>query len=72
MLAAIDPEETIAFLRDLVRAPSVNPPGDVSAAAAVCAHGAWTRRDSPALWVPLAGGATTALAAIVAAFAGTL
>ncbi|MCD6032915.1 MAG: acetylornithine deacetylase or succinyl-diaminopimelate desuccinylase [Thermomicrobiales bacterium] len=36
VLAAIDPEETIAFLRDLVRAPSVNPPGDVAEAAAVC------------------------------------
>jgi succinyl-diaminopimelate desuccinylase len=36
VLAAIDPEETIAFLRELVRAPSVNPPGDVTQAAAVC------------------------------------
>ena len=36
VLAAIDPEETIAFLQDLVRAPSVNPPGDVSAAMTVC------------------------------------
>ena len=36
VLAAIDPEETIAFLRELVRAPSVNPPGDVAEAAAVC------------------------------------
>jgi succinyl-diaminopimelate desuccinylase len=36
VLAAIHPEETIAFLRDLVRAPSVNPPGDVAEAAAVC------------------------------------
>src|SRR5215216_4627407 len=36
VLAAIDPEETITFLRDLVRAPSVNPPGDVAEAAAVC------------------------------------
>ena len=36
VLAAIDPEETISFLRELVRAPSVNPPGDVSEAAAVC------------------------------------
>jgi succinyl-diaminopimelate desuccinylase len=36
VLAAIDPEETIAFLRDLVRAPSVNPPGDVTAAMTVC------------------------------------
>ncbi|MGH2617100.1 MAG: M20 family metallopeptidase [Thermomicrobiales bacterium] len=36
VLAAIDPEETIAFLRELVRSPSVNPPGDVSEAAAIC------------------------------------
>ena len=36
VLAAIDPEETIAFLRALVRAPSVNPPGDVVEAMAVC------------------------------------
>ncbi len=36
VLAAIEPEETVALLRDLVRAPSVNPPGDVSEAAAVC------------------------------------
>lgn len=36
VLAAIDPEETIAFLRDLVRCPSVNPPGDVSEAMIVC------------------------------------
>jgi succinyl-diaminopimelate desuccinylase len=36
VLAEIDAEETIAFLRDLVRAPSVNPPGDVTEAAAVC------------------------------------
>jgi succinyl-diaminopimelate desuccinylase len=36
VLAAIDPEETIAFLRDLVRVPSVNPPGDVTAAATLC------------------------------------
>jgi succinyl-diaminopimelate desuccinylase len=36
VLAAIDPDETITFLRDLVRAPSVNPPGDVAEAAAVC------------------------------------
>jgi succinyl-diaminopimelate desuccinylase len=36
VLAAIDPEETIAFLRELVRAPSINPPGDVAEAAAVC------------------------------------
>ncbi len=36
VLAAIDHEEALAFLRDLVRAPSVNPPGDVAEAAAVC------------------------------------
>jgi succinyl-diaminopimelate desuccinylase len=36
VLAAIDSEETISLLRELVRAPSVNPPGDVSEAAAVC------------------------------------
>jgi succinyl-diaminopimelate desuccinylase len=36
VLAAIDPEETITFLRDLVRVPSVNPPGDVAEAVAVC------------------------------------
>ena len=36
VLAAIDPDETISFLCELVRAPSVNPPGDVSEAAAVC------------------------------------
>jgi succinyl-diaminopimelate desuccinylase len=36
VLTAIDSEETISFLRELVRAPSVNPPGDVSEAAAVC------------------------------------
>jgi len=36
VLAAIDPDETIAFLRELVRTPSVNPPGDVSAAIAIC------------------------------------
>jgi succinyl-diaminopimelate desuccinylase len=36
VLAEIDAEETIAFLRDLVRAPSVNPPGDVTEAAAIC------------------------------------
>jgi acetylornithine deacetylase/succinyl-diaminopimelate desuccinylase-like protein len=36
VLAAIDPEETIAYLRELVRVPSVNPPGDTSDAVAVC------------------------------------
>ncbi|MBA2519530.1 MAG: M20/M25/M40 family metallo-hydrolase, partial [Chloroflexia bacterium] len=37
VLAAIDQEETVAFLQELVRCPTVNPPGDVRAAAAVCA-----------------------------------
>jgi succinyl-diaminopimelate desuccinylase len=36
VLSAIDAEETIAFLRELVRVPSVNPPGDVTAAIEVC------------------------------------
>ena len=36
VLAAIDPEETIALLRELVRIPSVNPPGDVRDAIGVC------------------------------------
>src|SRR5690349_2013099 len=36
VLAAIDQEETIAFLRDLVRSPSVNPPGDIAEAIAIC------------------------------------
>jgi succinyl-diaminopimelate desuccinylase len=36
VLAGIDAAETIAFLRELVRVPSINPPGDVSAAAAIC------------------------------------
>jgi succinyl-diaminopimelate desuccinylase len=38
VLAAIDPEEVIAFHRALVRVPSINPPGDISAAFAVCAQ----------------------------------
>jgi succinyl-diaminopimelate desuccinylase len=38
VLAAIDADETIAFLQALVRTPSVNPPGDVSEAIAVCAR----------------------------------
>ena len=38
VLAAIDADETIALLQDLVRVPSVNPPGDVADAAAVCAR----------------------------------
>ena len=36
VLAAIDPEETIAFLRELVRSPTVNPPGDVTEAVDIC------------------------------------
>lgn len=36
VLESIDPDETVAFLRELVRVPSVNPPGDVTAAIAVC------------------------------------
>lgn len=36
VLAAIDPEETIAFLRDLVRLPTVNPPGNVVEAIECC------------------------------------
>lgn len=37
VLAAIDPDETIAYLQSLVRVPSVNPPGDVVTAVDVCA-----------------------------------
>lgn len=36
VVAAVDAAETIAFLRDLVRIPSVNPPGDVREAIAFC------------------------------------
>lgn len=36
VLDAINPEETIAFLQDLVRVPSVNPPGDVRQAIKLC------------------------------------
>jgi succinyl-diaminopimelate desuccinylase len=36
VLAAIDPDEVTAFLQALIRAPSVNPPGDVREAARVC------------------------------------
>ena len=36
VLAAIDADETIAFLQSLVRVPSVNPPGDVVEAVRVC------------------------------------
>ncbi len=37
VLAAIDEAETVAFLQELIRCPTVNPPGDVRRAAAVCA-----------------------------------
>lgn len=36
VLAAIDREETIAFLQSLIRVPSVNPPGDVREAIQLC------------------------------------
>ncbi|MFT4037146.1 MAG: M20 family metallopeptidase [Thermomicrobiales bacterium] len=36
VLAAIDADETIAYLQALVRVPSVNPPGDVVEAVRVC------------------------------------
>lgn len=36
VLAAIDAEETIAYLRELVRVPSINPPGVTTEAVAVC------------------------------------
>ncbi|MFN8511305.1 MAG: M20 family metallopeptidase [Thermomicrobiales bacterium] len=36
VLAAIDRDETIAFLQALVRVPSVNPPGDVREAIRLC------------------------------------
>lgn len=36
VLAEIDADETIEFLRALVRVPSVNPPGDVREAIALC------------------------------------
>ncbi|MFN8675669.1 MAG: M20 family metallopeptidase [Thermomicrobiales bacterium] len=36
VLAAIDADETIAFLQSLVRVPSVNPPGDVVEAVRAC------------------------------------
>lgn len=38
VLAAIDPDETIAFLQALVRCQTVNPPGDVRTAAILCAE----------------------------------
>lgn len=37
VLAEINPDEVVAFLQELVRVPSVNPPGDVRAAIKVCA-----------------------------------
>ncbi len=51
VLAAINPDEIISFLQDLIRVPSVNPPGDVRAAIAVCegplAHAGFSiRRES--------------------------
>ncbi len=36
VLDEINPEETIAFLQDLVRVPSINPPGDVRRAIQLC------------------------------------
>ena len=36
VLAAIDADETIAYLQSLVRVPSVNPPGDVVEAVRIC------------------------------------
>ncbi len=36
VLAAIDPEATIAFLQSLIRVETVNPPGDIRAAVEVC------------------------------------
>ncbi len=36
VLKAINPQETIAFLQELVRVPSVNPPGDVRRAIQLC------------------------------------
>ncbi len=36
VLAAIDADETIAFLQSLVRVPSINPPGDVVEAVRTC------------------------------------
>jgi succinyl-diaminopimelate desuccinylase len=36
VLSAIDPNEVVSFLRALINVPSVNPPGDVRAAIAVC------------------------------------
>src|SRR5215203_6635257 len=38
VLAEINESETIAFLRDLVRFPTVNPPGDVRDAVAFCSQ----------------------------------
>ncbi|MBA3414105.1 MAG: hypothetical protein H0U10_02630, partial [Chloroflexia bacterium] len=36
LLAAIDPEETIAFLQSLIRVETVNPPGDIRDAVELC------------------------------------
>src|SRR6478609_2892226 len=36
VLAEIDKDEVVAFHRSLVRVPSVNPPGDVRSAIAIC------------------------------------
>lgn len=41
-------------------------------AAVACVVGAWRRRAVPAAWVPLAGGALTAAAAVVASATGLL
>ncbi len=38
VLAAIDQAEVIAFLQELIRVPSVNPPGDVREALRLCAE----------------------------------
>lgn len=37
VLEAVDPDEVVAFLQALVRVPSVNPPGEVADAIAICA-----------------------------------
>jgi hypothetical protein len=41
-------------------------------AALLCARGAWLRRGERASWIPLAGAAATALAAIAASLSGRL
>jgi len=38
VLQAIDDDDVVAFLRELIHVPSVNPPGDVSAAIRLCAE----------------------------------